>query len=56
MPGPTSGSPEGLFAALNNPANWLDGDALPAPFIFRQREPTIDLDADNSSGALGSTT
>ena len=46
--GPTSGSPEGLFAALNNSANWLDDDALPAPLIF-DAKPTIDLDSDNST-------
>jgi VCBS repeat-containing protein len=46
--GPTSGSPEGLFAALNNSANWLEGDALPVPLIFNAK-PTIDLDADNST-------
>ena len=35
--GPISGSPEGLFAALNNSANWLDGDALPVA-VHLQRE------------------
>ena len=49
--GPISGSPEVLFAALNNSANWLDADALPVAFNFDAR-PIIDLDFDNSSGAL----
>ena len=46
--GPTSGSPEGLFAALNNSANWLDDDALPVTLIVNAK-PIIDLDADNST-------
>ncbi|MEJ0074360.1 MAG: Ig-like domain-containing protein [Alphaproteobacteria bacterium] len=46
--GPTSGSPEGLFAALNNAANWLGGDALPVEFIANAK-PTIDLDSNNST-------
>ena len=46
--GPISGSPEGLFAALNNSANWFDADALPVAFTFDAR-PIIDLDADNST-------
>ena len=46
--GPTSGSPEGLFAALNNSANWFESDALPVPFVFNAK-PTIDLDSDNST-------
>ena len=46
--GPISGSPEGLFAALNNSANWFDSDALPVAFNFDAR-PIIDLDSDNST-------
>ena len=46
--GPTSGSPEGLFAALNKAANWLDDDALPATLIVNAK-PIIDLDADDST-------
>ena len=46
--GPINGSPEGLFAALNNSANWLDDDALPVALIF-DAKPIIDLDADNST-------
>ena len=46
--GPTSGSPEGLFAALNNSANWLGHDALPATLIVNAK-PIIDLDADDST-------
>ena len=50
--GPINGSAAGLFTALNNSTNWLNGGALPAPFFFDAR-PTIDLDANNSSGAFG---
>ena len=50
--GPISGSTEGLFAALNNSANWLADNASPTRFFFDAR-PTIDLDANNSSGAFG---
>ena len=46
--GPTSGSPVGLFAALNSSANWFEGDASPVGFIFNAK-PTIDLDSDNST-------
>jgi hypothetical protein len=46
--GPTSGSSEGLFAALNNPANWLDDDTLPVALTFNAK-PIIDLDTDNST-------
>ena len=35
--GPTSGSPEGLFAALNNSANWLDDDALPVALHLQRK-------------------
>jgi VCBS repeat-containing protein len=46
--GPISGSPEGLFAALNNSANWFESDAPPVGFIANKK-PTIDLDSDNST-------
>ena len=46
--GPIKGSAEGLFAALNNSANWLNDDALPVTLTF-DAKPIIDLDADNST-------
>ena len=56
--GPISGSPTGLFAALNNSANWLGSDAIPRSscLIFNAKRPTIDLDADNSTHGGATTT
>jgi hypothetical protein len=46
--GPIISSPEVLFAALNNSANWLNDLGLPAAFFFDAR-PTVDLDVNNST-------
>ena len=49
--GPVEGTPDELFAAISNSANWIGSDTipqiqLPEPFKSQER-PDIDLDADD---------
>ena len=51
--GPVEGTPDELFAAISNSANWIGSDTipqiqLPEPFKSQER-PVIDLDADDST-------
>ena len=46
--GPTSGSPAGLFAALNNSANWFAGDTPPVGLVANKK-PDVDLDSNDST-------
>ena len=51
--GPVEGTPDELFAAISNSANWVGSDTipqiqLPEPFKSQER-PAIDLDANDST-------
>jgi hypothetical protein len=46
--GPNSGSPTEVFAAINDPANWISSVASPTLFTLNFR-PELDLDRTNST-------
>jgi hypothetical protein len=46
--GPNSGPPTELFAAINDPANWISSVSPSALYFFNNR-PELDLDRNNST-------